>query len=84
MNKLQYLMNNAMLNEDIPKTWNLVSITLIPKENTDPTNVKSYRPILLLNLDYKVFAKILADRIKIFLVNFIWKEQTGFFCHSDI
>lgn len=49
-----------------------------PKRNTDSTNVKNYRPISLLNLYYKVFAKILDDRIKIFLINFIKEEQTGF------
>ena len=44
-------------------------ITVIPKPNKDPTLIKNYRPISLLNVDYKVAAKALAARLK---------NQTGF------
>ena len=39
-------------------------ITLLCKKNTDFTGLKSRRPITLLNLDYKMLAKVLADRMK--------------------
>lgn len=76
--KLQFLMNEVMTNHEIPETWNQASITLIPKDKTDTMEVRNFRPISLLNLDYKVFAKVLAERIKLFLIDFISEEQTGF------
>lgn len=75
---LQEIMNLIMVKTEMPKSWNQESITLIPKDSTDPINVKNYRPISLLNNDYKLFAKILADRLKEYLRNYISEEQTGF------
>lgn len=53
-------------------------ITLIPKEGLDGTEVSNYRPISLLNQDYKLFAGILASRLKFFLVEYISIDQVGF------
>ena len=39
-------------------------ITLIPKDGQDLTKVKNYRPISLLNSDYKILSKILTSRLK--------------------
>lgn len=75
---LQEIMNRVMSGSALPISWNQASITLIHKENLDPLNVKNYRPISLLNIDYKVFAKILADRLKLYLKSYIGEEQTGF------
>lgn len=69
-------MNDILLREEMPQSWKQACITLIPKDDTDMTNMKNYRPISLLNLDYK--AKILANRLKVFLVDYIKEEQPGF------
>ena len=53
-------------------------LTLIPKNDKNPLLVKNWRPISLLNLDYKLIAKCIANRIKPVLSNVIPADQTGF------
>ena len=38
-------------------------ITLVPQKGKNLTDLKSWRPISILNTDYKILAKILATRI---------------------
>ena len=53
-------------------------ITVIPKKDKDPLFVKNWRPISLLNQDYKLIAKCIANRIKSTLPYIIHEDQTGF------
>jgi hypothetical protein len=39
-------------------------ITLIPKEGKDNQELNNWRPITLLNVDYKIASKIIANRLK--------------------
>lgn len=59
---LQLLLNEIMEKREIPKTWNKANICLMLKEAQDLTNVTNYRPISLMNNDYKLFARILTER----------------------
>lgn len=72
------VMNNILKGQDMPPTWNEAAITLLPKEGLDRDEIKNYRPISLLNADYKVFAGILANRFKKYLVEYINQDQVGF------
>uniref|UniRef100_A0A670XQU1 Reverse transcriptase domain-containing protein n=1 Tax=Pseudonaja textilis TaxID=8673 RepID=A0A670XQU1_PSETE len=72
------VMNEVMSKKMIPKSWSEAYITLIPKEEADALQIKNYRPISLLNADYKIFASILAERLKKYLNNFIHSDQNGF------
>lgn len=53
-------------------------IAVVPKLGKDPTLVVNYRLISLLNIDLKIFTKILAIRIHPFLHSLITKDQVGF------
>lgn len=53
-------------------------ICLIPKDGKDPQHCKNYRPISLVNVDYKIFSKALALRMDNYLPGLLGKEQSGF------
>lgn len=53
-------------------------ITLVPKKDKDRTVLKNWRPISLLNFDYKILSKVLARRIKKFLPQIVDTDQTGY------
>uniref|UniRef100_R4GAU6 Reverse transcriptase domain-containing protein n=1 Tax=Anolis carolinensis TaxID=28377 RepID=R4GAU6_ANOCA len=82
--QLQKVMNIIRNQKKMPDTWKEASITVIHKENNDPEEVKNYRPISLLNIDYKIFSNIIADRLKKFLTNWIKDDQVGFLPNRHI
>ena len=53
-------------------------ITLLPKKDKEINYIKNWRPISLLNSDYKLAAKCIANRIKQVLFKIINRDQTGF------
>ena len=53
-------------------------IVLIDKKDKDRQYLTNWRPISLLNLDYKLLTKILANRIKPVLSSIISPNQTGY------
>jgi len=53
-------------------------ITLLPKPGRDTIRLKNWRPITLLNQDYKLIAKVLSFRLKNILPTIINADQTGF------
>lgn len=59
-------------------------ITLLPKKERDLLLCKSWRPLTLLNVDYKILSKALALRMKSKLDNLIHEDQTGFMAGRNI
>ena len=53
-------------------------IPLVPKEDSGLSDLSNWRPITLLNLDYKIASKVIAKRIEKFLPRIIHPDQTGF------
>uniref|UniRef100_A0A2D4J0N0 Reverse transcriptase domain-containing protein n=1 Tax=Micrurus lemniscatus lemniscatus TaxID=129467 RepID=A0A2D4J0N0_MICLE len=62
----------------LPDSWREANISLIPKEDLDHKQIRNYRPISLLNVDYKIFATIMSERLKIILNELIHSDQNGF------
>lgn len=60
------------------------TICLIPKPEKDPMLIENWRPMTLLNVDYKIFASIFAKRLKNGLQGIISETQTGFMSNRHI
>ena len=53
-------------------------ISLAPKEDSDLELLNNWRPITLLNLDYKIMSKVIARRIERVLPLLVYSDQSGF------
>ena len=53
-------------------------VTLIPKADSDPLRLTNWRPITLLNVDYKIASKAIATRTKKVLPQLIHTDQSDF------
>ncbi|CAJ0967072.1 unnamed protein product [Ranitomeya imitator] len=62
----------------LPDTFYEAHIIVLRKEGKDPLECGSYRPISLVNVDYKIFTKILATRLNSIILDIIHPDQTGF------
>uniref|UniRef100_A0A669DKG7 Reverse transcriptase domain-containing protein n=1 Tax=Oreochromis niloticus TaxID=8128 RepID=A0A669DKG7_ORENI len=75
---LKDMYNEAFSKCQLPKTLSEATICLILKKDKDPLLCSSYRPITLLNIDFKILSKILALRLQRVLPQIIASDQTGF------
>ena len=53
-------------------------LTLIPKKDKNRLFLKNWRPLTLLNVDYKILAKAMANRMIEYLPDLIKEDQTGY------
>lgn len=74
INSINYSFQNGSLT-DLQKQS---IITLLPKQNKDITKLDNWRPISLLNVDYKIATKAIANRVKSVINTIIDHTQTGF------
>lgn len=72
------ILNLALRHGKMPPSWKQATISVIPKGGKDPLNCGSFRPISVLNIDYKIFTTILAKRLEEILPKLINTDQTGF------
>ena len=61
----------------IPAKINHTYITLVPKVKS-PDQVSQFRPIALCNILYKLISKVLANRLKVILLDIIFESQSAF------
>ena len=72
------LLLNHLKSESLQKVKKQGIINLILKKDKDITDLKSWRPISILNTDYKILAKILSNRLKVVLKEIINPDQVGY------
>ena len=72
---LHATLEEAYIHNKLPDSMNTSYITLLPKKDTDRTQLKNHRPISLLNTDYKILTKTLANKLKPHLNTLIHTNQ---------
>ncbi|KAK6060747.1 hypothetical protein COOONC_01585 [Cooperia oncophora] len=78
--------NHYLRKGEIPEQWKCSKTVLIFKKG-DKEDIGNYRPIALLSIVYKVFTKIILNRLEDTLDSYQPPEQAGFrkgFCCLDI
>lgn len=72
------LFNDILTKQSMPLTMRQATISLLPKPSKDHSEMTNFRPISMLNNDYKLFTKILVMRMETALSSLIHIDQAGF------
>ena len=75
---LVYCFNYAYKKGEMSVSQRRGVIALVPKEDSNLLSLSNWRPITLLNLDYKTASKVIAKRMEKVLSVLINPDQTGF------
>lgn len=81
---LVQLFNWILQGGDFPEEMLLANMSLIPKPNKNHLLPQNYRPISVMNIDVKIFSRILADRLASIISTLISPFQSGFIPHRFI
>ena len=68
----------------LPECMRVGVVTLLEKKGKDRLELSNWRPITLLNIDYKLLTKTLGQRLKNVLPSLIHKDQNGFIPGGNI
>lgn len=75
---MESLYNDFLSGKRIPDSFLHSHVVVFPKPGKDELLCSNYGPIALLNSDYKIFTKILANRLAPHLPSVIHADQVGF------
>ena len=70
------LVNYCYKKGSLPNSMNKALIRLIFKNKGERCQLKNWRPISLLNVDYKIISKVLTKRLRKLMPNLINEDQT--------
>ena len=68
----------------LPECMRVGVVTLLEKKGKDRLELSNWRPITLLNIDYKLLTKTLGQRLKNVLPSLIHNDQNGFIPGGNI
>lgn len=71
---ITWVLDNGILTQEQSRG----AICLIPKKEKDKARLENWRPITLLNVDYKILTKALAKRLIVGIHEIIHPDQTGY------
>lgn len=77
---IQYALDTGVLHRSARRGI----LSLLPKKDRDLLDCKGWRPLTLMNVDYKLLSKALALRVKEKLPKIISEDQTGFMAGRNI
>lgn len=68
----------------MPPAWREAFISVIPKERKDIKYCELYRPISILNVDYKLCNSVISWRLEHYLIDLTHGDKIGFIkgCHT--
>ena len=72
------MFNNCLSSTNLPKLWRKARVIALLKPGKDPKVPKSYRPISLLCHTYKLFERLILNRIASFVDERLIPQQAGF------
>ena len=72
------LVTKIQQEEEIPEDWAKSTIVPIYKRKGDPQDCKNYRGISLQSIPWKVFTKMIQNRMKQYVERALGEEQAGF------
>lgn len=75
---LNEVIKDTLIEGKTPAPWNEAYVILLPKKGSDLEITANYRPISLLNCDYKIYAGTLAGRLKHVLKDIIHPNWAAF------
>lgn len=75
---MQKVFVQAALTSSFPKEMLRAYVVTLPKPGKDPTMPANFRPILLLNTDLKIYAKLIDKWLMDILPSLVHQDQMGF------